>query len=373
VNAGKGADTITLSAANFNVTTLQAGEGQDRINANGLITENLSLIGLGAGTDSIQLGTTVLATVAGGGLADTITFVGAGGAAVVYGDALGVTTEGTGTGGAADGADLISLTAGAAATTIYGAGGSDSIVLSGTVNGSSKISGGNGADVIGGAGLTLAAATLDGGNGFDTISIGVALDAGGVVLGAAGNDSIVLGATATYQGGSINGGDGNDTIVLTNTGGVASFTGLGTVDGGAGVDLISFNPGTATFATTGGFTAAGIGNVAYQAGDVVKLGTALAAGTALNFTLAAATVYVSSGVLTAAIAGSAVGSIAVYDSGDDLVFGIQTASSSFVLINVIGGDDMLKTTVVGQNVTYTASNFGFTLAQSGGSVSITFA
>ena len=70
-----------------------------------------------------------------------------------------------------------------------------------------------------------------------------------------------------------------------------------------------------------------------------------------------------------------IGSIAVFDSGDDMVIGVNTSGTAtgIALINVINGDDMIKTTVTGTNVATGASNFGFTLSSTSGGLTITFA
>ena len=95
---GKGKDTLR-SVPVATVSTLLAS----------MATTHLSFISVGSssfvatggkGFDSIRLGSATFATVAGGGLADTINFTSTNsGGGVFYGDALGVTTVGTGTGG----------------------------------------------------------------------------------------------------------------------------------------------------------------------------------------------------------------------------------------------------------------------------------
>ena len=141
------------------------------------------------------------------GLADTIdigTALFNGG--VIYGDAVGVTTEGTGTGGLADGNDRIVMTGagiGTASTgaSIYGAGGVDTIAISNIVSTA--------------AGVLLA----DGGNG---------------------NDSILLSdGNHTGDSASLNGGNGQDTITVTTAVGALRL------DGGAGQDTIFADAGSA--------------------------------------------------------------------------------------------------------------------------------
>ena len=385
VNGGKGADTISLTATQFASATLQAGQGQDRVFASGLASDATSYIGLGAGTDSINLGA-VLGTVAGGGLADTISVVGGALAgAVIFGDSNGVTTEGSGTGGSVDGADRISLTAAGSvsATTVYGAGANDTISFV-AISGAALIDGGKGADFLGNTAADLSSGvTVNGGNGLDTITFGGATT-GTLVLGGAGADSIsLITAAAGFIGGSINGGEGNDTIFLSASAVRANvaFSGTGTINGGSGADLIQFNNTaslTALSLNVGFGSGAALSNVVYEAGDVIKLGTALNATTATNFAAAGPQLWVggSTGLNASALSGLQalqVGSVLVYDSGDDLVIGVKAdqANSTWTYLNVINGDDMLKTTAVG-NLNYASSNFGFTLAQSSGALTITF-
>ena len=384
VNSGDGADTINLSGTTFASSTLQAGKGQDRIVVGSAVFDSTSFVGLGEGTDSITFTAAFGAgTLAGGGLADTITFGGTIGAVAVYGDADGVTTEGTGTGGAADGADKISFSANTftAATSVYGAGGNDTITFAGGAGGV-LLNGGDGADQLLASGAALTGAfTVDGGAGLDTITLGGVTGPTALVLGGLGTDSItVVSAAGAFVAGSINGGDGNDTISFTNSSvSAAGFSALGTVNGGAGVDKITFN-------TTGVFTdidlanitatvaqsAGTILNAVYEAGDSLVLGTGLGALTTVNFALGGPQVFVSNSGSFSSLDTAAVGSVGVFDSGDDLVIGVVTVTGSSILfVNVVNGDDMLKTTAVG-SLNYAASNFGFTLAQSGGALTITF-
>ena len=106
--------------------------GSDLLNLNSA-TLTTAKIGAGKGTDSIAFGTAnnaLTGSVAGGGLNDTISITALtnGSALTIFGDADGVTTAGTGTGGGADGADVIGNTASLIdRATIYGAGGADTI------------------------------------------------------------------------------------------------------------------------------------------------------------------------------------------------------------------------------------------------------
>ena len=66
------------------------------------------------------------------------------------------------------------------------------------------------------------------------------------------------------------------------------------------------------------------------------------------------------------------GSIGVYDSGDNLVIGIRTDQDShWTVINVLGGDSLIKTTATGI-VAMNATNFGFTVTSINNLMNISF-
>lgn len=228
VQGNKGADTIFVGTTAATNGSVGGGEGHDTITIDGVA----SWINGGAGLDSLRFSAGAsFSTLAGGGLADTIIFGGTFAGGRIYGDGVGVTTAGTGTGGTADGNDLIGSTATdiAAAASVWGAGGNDTIRF-GTAGGTAALlNGGDGADFITLVGSTAAAASLIGGNGADTLSI-VAASGAAWLQGDAGQDSIKIGTTAAL---TIAGGAGLDTIVFTN--GDTSAT---NVDGGSQTDLI---------------------------------------------------------------------------------------------------------------------------------------
>ena len=130
VNGNKGADTIVISTTASSNGSVGGGLGHDTIELT--TTAGVTWINAGGGKDTITLvAEAAVGTVAGGGLADTIAFSGAFDGGVIYGDGVGVLTGGSGTGGTADGADKIGLTAFNidGATTIAGGGGSDSVTI----------------------------------------------------------------------------------------------------------------------------------------------------------------------------------------------------------------------------------------------------
>jgi len=347
INGGKGADAIRvqgIAASNF--ATIAAGQGNDFLNfsaqAIGFVSSQL---GGGQGSDSINLGAGVISTVAGGGANDTIrlnqnyTLA----SAVIYGDAVGVTTEGTGTGGAADGADRITGTAFTvgAQTSIYGGGGNDTIAFG-----------------------IRTAGIIDGGNGADSI-----------FLGSAGR------AAEAYGTGSILGGAGNDTINVALSG--YSNAAQGTISGGAGTDLINFrlanNTGAGMAVTNSSAVAAVISGVT---GDTLRVLTQLAysagtTNTAANWVgLAPSMLIVSAATnLGSALNPLTAGSIAVFSNGTDSIIGIKLGANteSGAAQILVKGVDLTINTGFGQ-VQATTTTFRFSVAaNTGGGININFA
>jgi len=237
VEGNKGADTISVNTTAASSGSVGGGEGHDTITIGaGAVA---TWINGGAGLDSISIAAGAsFSTLAGGGLADTISFGGAFAGGVIYGDGIGVTTSGTGTGGTADGADLIANMAAAitAAATIYGAGGEDTIAFADVTDTGNGVfvDGGNGADSIVFADLNhanTARTTVLGGLGGDTIAIATA-DTGVLAGGGDGNDSISIAAVSQL---SIGGGAGNDTIKFQINAAAAT---IADVVGGDNNDLI---------------------------------------------------------------------------------------------------------------------------------------
>jgi hypothetical protein len=297
------------------------------------------MVGGGKGGDSISIANQ-LGTVVGGKLNDSITALGAFGGGVVYGDAMGETVGGSGTGAAADGADIISFSAGtiASAFSVYGAGGNDVISFANTAfgpGGDVVIDGGKNADRIGNSTVlfTGSNSTIAGGAGHDTIKFNSLMSA--VVLGGAGNDSI-FGAANTANAASINGGAGNDT--LNNVGSGAT-----------------------------------LGTVVYESGDIIRFNNTTAPAAAANW-LGDTQILVGANRAAdySTIAMSQQGSIAVFSEGDDLVIQITGIGVSMqAQVNVKGGSGLIKTTATG-NVTYNSDNFGFTIGSVDSKLGITF-
>jgi hypothetical protein len=337
------------------------------------------MVGGGKGGDSISIANQ-LGTVVGGKLNDSITALGAFGGGVVYGDAMGETVGGSGTGAAADGADIISFSAGtiASAFSVYGAGGNDVISFANTAfgpGGDVVIDGGKNADRIGNSTVlfTGSNSTIAGGAGHDTIKFNSLMSA--VVLGGAGNDSI-FGAANTANAASINGGAGNDTLNFGTELTWTSASGMVTINGGAGADSIILGSYTGINTLNAVGSGAVLGTVVYESGDIIRFNnTGNGAGA-----LASANWLGDTQILVGAnraadystIAMSQQGSIAVFSEGDDLVIQITGIGVSMqAQVNVKGGSGLIKTTATG-NVTYNSDNFGFTIGSVDSKLGITF-
>jgi len=362
VNGGVNKDSITFAAGVTSFTTVSGGKGNDSITFTAQVADfTTASVGGGQGADSINVNNFVFGTVAGGGLNDTIRFNGAiGSASVIFGDGAGVTTEGTGTEGAADGADLIISTQGNQAgqnVSIYGAGGNDTISFS--------------------QGFAVATANqiVDGGNGADSINWGVSSE-GGSIFGGAGNDTIFYAGTNTIQG---------DPALFA----------VVTLSGGAGTDLIRLGVVNTQGLVVGQGTATGPGltQSGYYAvlsgvsGDTVRAltGMTFTAGgsnTSVNWAGSAPSIYAaSSNTFSNNAAGigntqdTNGGSIAVFSDGTDSVIGIMSGGGATSQWNriLVKGVDLTITTAVG-GVVATATAFRFSIAaNSGGGMNITFA
>ena len=245
-SGNKGSDSIVVGISASNNSSIAGGLGHDTINlGTGGASGGLSWVAGGAGNDSITVASGMFQTISGGGLADTIAISGTiSTASVIYGDAVGVLGAGTGTGGTADGADLITASAATASVSVYGGGAADTIsfVSASNTAGGLLLNGGNLGDSIR---LTDFDATgvvtsIAGGNGADSITINTGASKAFVTMGA-GQDSIFAETTSAI---TINGGAGQDTIHFTNLGVSAD-----SIAGGAHADVILV--GTAVSAATG--------------------------------------------------------------------------------------------------------------------------
>ena len=234
---GAGDDTFQINAA---VTgNVQGGEGADTFRIEAAHSGNL--VG-GAGDDTFRINAAVTGNVQGGEEADTIIFLSN---AAVTGDVQG-----------GEGADTFTIGAAHSGNLVGGAG-NDIFQLNASVTG--DVQGGAGADtftigaahsgnLVGGAGDDIfqlnASVTGDvqGDEGADTFTIGAAHS--GNLVGGAGNDIFEINAAVT---GDVQGGAGADTFTLGSGGCVLSSGSscsaanptLGTISGGADQDSLS--------------------------------------------------------------------------------------------------------------------------------------
>ena len=354
VNGGKQADTIVVfGTTTGSSSTIVGGKGFDSMAFTGAGAQANSIVGGGKGNDTLNtvaLGAT--SSLAGGGKDDVINLINGGAYGRVYGDGVGVTSVGTGTGGAADGDDLITVSAAATAvSSIYGGGGAD------TINATS------------GFGGTSFAIVVDGGNGNDSIFIGGSAAAGG------------------FGEGTIAGGKGDDTIVLGSLGMVDRVaSSMSTIYGGDGTDLISLQ--AITQATAGAVTPATVSQAQVAAvisgvsGDTLRVLTSLSfsAGntTGANWQGNAGVIWVGS-TISAALTGVGDnytgGSIGVFSDGTDSVIaftGAANNNATVISAVTVKGVDLTITTALGA-VTSSTTAFRFSVAaNSGGGVDITF-
>jgi len=187
-----GADTILAqnlvasSGSSVTSVTVFGGRGEDNLNINvtGVVKANLAVFGSENSVDN----------------ADTITTANAiGGNTIIYG--------GTAAADATDGKDLITVT-GSGTTTIYAAGGDDTINLAGANS----------------AADTTSAITAFGGAGNDSIALGTQVAANGTINITAGSGADTISLTSTTANASIGQGititdfvtgAGGDKLVLT--------------------------------------------------------------------------------------------------------------------------------------------------------------
>jgi hypothetical protein len=237
INAGKGADTITLSANGLENSEIFAGMGKDLI----ITDKNLSssVIRGGAGKDTIRYSAALVSstTINGNDMADVIS------AGFDSGSTKGFLAAGAGK-------DRVSavFNSGGQNFSINGGAGHDSIEIAAVGAGVFSaliVKGGNGFDTIefdNQATQNIAGASNINGNDLaDRIIFNGAYGVGAgtaVVGGGAGADTIRFSSTVIAENGSINGGLGKDSIYISASFGTAISENGGTLNGGAGADSI---------------------------------------------------------------------------------------------------------------------------------------
>lgn len=269
INGNTGAETITIGSGSSGVITVNdtAGginvtgtTGDDSITLSG--TGSSQAIVGGSGNDTLTVAVAATGTFDGGtGTADTIVF----GAASSSGSFALTNVEyvtGSGTGGiatlASGGSTTVVVVAGASLT-ISGAAGAETVTLgSGNSTGLTvvdtvgglTVSGTTGADTLTiGAGSTITfadnggALTLSGTTGTETVTLTgtstsfAVFDTSGLftLTGTTGADSGGFSGTSANASGTFSLGDGADSLLFSGTAGAKV-----TVDGGSGVDTLTF-------------------------------------------------------------------------------------------------------------------------------------
>lgn len=265
-----GGKTITLSGVSVNAMAPSnvsvSGGGSFHNGGDNASTPDVSDL-----ANSIYVGAAVTggSVVYGRGGSDIIDFTHSDAVTSSLNTANNVAYGGTGndamTGGSGNdllfgGSDNDTLTGNAGNDTLYGGAGNDSIVAG---NGNDVVNGNAGDDTIDASSSTLAAAhTLGGGQGQDSIvAATVAGSTGDIINGGLGNDTIVAGSGADVVGG----GEGNDLISQAATASLGD-----SLNGGAGFDTISDNATAASADTIhGGLGADSISLSADGHGDLV--------------------------------------------------------------------------------------------------------
>lgn len=273
INAGKGADTITLSANGLENSEIFAGMGKDLI----ITDKNLSssVIRGGAGLDTIRFSAAIVSstTINGNDMADTIS------AGFASGGSESLLAAGLGR-------DTVTaiFNSGGTDFSINGGAGHDSIELASNgagTNSALNVAGGNGLDTIGFDDQTtqnlIGSVNVNGNDLADIIRFGGAFEVGAgsaVVGGGLGADTIRFSSTVVGDNASINGGLGLDSIYISASFGTAIGEAGGTINGGAGADSIQI----AVFGVSG----SNGGNIFGGAGaDKFDLGT-VAGGTTIS-------------------------------------------------------------------------------------------
>ena len=228
---GNGNDTISLSGnAVYSALNVNANQGNDLVAMNGVSGMTKSVVGLGAGADTLSGGFVTIdsATIAGGKGADTITL-----SATTFDNSIIGGDRGNAVNIDGDGNDSIYIEGGTnfTAGSIYGGGGNDTVTFSAAAMTASVVSLNQGKDVFTlNSGALVSDSTIGLGNQGDSFSV---IDSGMILssrinLGK-GLDSIYFGGTDVGSGDFANttiyGGAGADWLI-----GSATLSGGATVD-----------------------------------------------------------------------------------------------------------------------------------------------
>lgn len=222
INAGNGNDNLSFTGNNleFNSSRVVLGGGVDALTMENSGSIDNVFIGAGAGADQITISASGmnLAEVLGGGGSDTITVFG-----TLNGTGMDINGDSGANGGGADDITFASILSG---STVRGKGGADTVVVGGLAATGSEVLGNAGGDI-----LVLSGAVAGGSN---------------LLGGGSGNDSITFSGATIADGNSIIGGGGTDTIVINDRGAgdAADHIISGVVYGGNGADSITILSGS---------------------------------------------------------------------------------------------------------------------------------
>jgi len=255
LNAGSGAQTVTMEAGAQNVKIGASNTGALVIQDTGTATtDSVTVTNTGTADDMFDTNNLTITGF------ETLNLVGTGKGAATTQD-LGTLTVTADSGGTAtvnfSGSNTFTTTGAITAAVIDASGltGTAVLTMGAAAVGATKITGGSNGDTL--VGIAATATSIDGGAGNDTITGGSGND---TLVGGDGNDSITAGAGND----SINAGAGNDTIVMAGnlaTGDV--------IDGGDGTDTISMT--TAGLSTIAGYSISAVTNLNNAISNVERL------------------------------------------------------------------------------------------------------
>lgn len=320
INGGGGADTLQISAGVYATTTINSNGGHDFVTASAL-QGSAAFLGFGGGNDTVNLFSASLnsSTIALGGGADTFS--------ASINSAVGLRIEGDTVGD----------------TVFFG---NDSLRIAGNDLGESAlVQGGGGADLVAISATLGITSTINGNAGHDSIVLSaIGNGASGSFLGGgAGNDTITISAALVSASATINGGGGDD--VLAFSAALATTGAINEIIGGAGSDTIGL----------GGITSGGTLRVSYAALSESNISAfdnvSANAGANATFTLSQSAVNFASGqLLTNADFSTNTGGVVTFISA---VGNNMTARAEMIDRNLGQGQTVIFANAAGTNFLFT--------------------
>ena len=230
LDLGRGNNTLNV-ATNIDLSTVQAGNGNDTVNVGNYITKN-SVVNLGDGNNKLKVGTNIDHSSVTTGSGDDVVEVG-GYILNASGKIVGTNEEyGLNLGDGDNKLTVGNYIKGSIVTT----GSGDDMVTVGNYITNSTVSLGDGDNTLTVKSWVNGNTKITSGKGVDTINIDGDFDNSSLATGA-GNDKVTIDGSVKNGSSLIDLGDGNDTITVGN---IES----GKIDGGAGHDVLSItNPG----------------------------------------------------------------------------------------------------------------------------------